>query len=104
MREGRGRKTNIFIFNNAPGVFFPQTQIDVVHFPEGPGADSFSEKIFTGPVHIMLQEALAHIRNQVIAEKIIKHPDRPEADRFLNYSFVAIENARSFRIKARRTL
>jgi len=25
------------VFNEHPNRFFPQTQIDIVHFPEGPG-------------------------------------------------------------------
>ncbi len=87
------RNVGLMFFNNNPSKFFPQTQIDVVHFPEGPGADFFTEKIFTGPLHVMLQDALAHIRSTVIEEKIIKHPDRAEADRFFNYPFAAIEEA-----------
>ena len=62
-------------------------------FPDGPGADSFTEKIFKGPLHIMLQDALSHIHSMVIEEKVVKHPDRPEADRFFNYPFPAIEEA-----------
>ena len=87
----RPKNVALMFFNNTPGAFFPQTQIDVVRFPEGPGANSFSEMIFKGPIHVMLQEALVHIRNQVIAEKIIKHSDRPQADRFFNYPFVAVK-------------
>lgn len=41
----------------------------------------------------MLQDALSHIRSMVIEEKVVKHPDRPEADRFFNYPFSAIEEA-----------
>ena len=39
----------LMFFNPAPPKFFPQTQIDVVQFPEGPGADTFTEKTFAGP-------------------------------------------------------
>jgi ATP-dependent DNA helicase RecG len=87
------RNVGLMFFNDNPSKIFPQTQIDVVHFPEGPGADTFTEKIFTGPLHVMLQDALAHIRSVVIEEKIVKHPDRAEADRFFNYPFAAIEEA-----------
>jgi ATP-dependent DNA helicase RecG len=85
------KNVGLMFFNEDPSRFFPQTQIDVVHFPEGPGADTFTEKTFKGPLHIMLQDALSHIRSMVIEEKIIKYPDRPEADRFFNYPFPAIE-------------
>lgn len=48
-------------FNENPARFFPQTQIDVVQFPEGPGADRFAEKIFAGPHHRMLADALNYM-------------------------------------------
>ncbi len=89
----RPKNVGLMFFNDAPSQFFPQTQIDVVHFPDGPGADSFTEKIFKGPLHIMLQDALSHIHSMVIEEKVVKHPDRPEADRFFNYPFPALEEA-----------
>ncbi len=89
----RSKNVGLMFFNEEPSRFFPQTQIDVVHFPDGPDADSFTEKIFKGPLHTMLQDALSHIHSMVIEEKVIKYPDRPEADRFFNYPFSAIEEA-----------
>jgi len=64
----RPKNVGLMFFNDSPSQFFPQTQIDVVHFPEGLGADSFTETIFTGPLHVMLQDALAHIRSTVIVQ------------------------------------
>lgn len=89
----RPKNVGLMFFNHEPSQFFLQSQIDVVHFPEGPGADSFTEKTFKGPLHTMLQDALSHIRAMVIEEKVVKHPDRPEADRFFNYPFPALEEA-----------
>ena len=89
----RPKNVGLMFFNPHPDKYFPQAQIDVVHFPEGPGADSFSEIPFKGPVHVMLRDALSHIRNQVIEEKVVKHADWPEADRFFNYPFAALEEA-----------
>ncbi len=48
---------------------------------------------FIGPLHTMLQDALSHIRSIIIEEKVVKHPDRPKADRFFNYPFPAIKEA-----------
>ena len=87
------KNVGLMFFNDTPSQFFPLTQIDVVHFPDGPGADSFTEKTFKGPLHIMLQDALSHIHSMVIEEKVVKYPDRPDADRFFNYPFPAIEEA-----------
>lgn len=75
--------------------FFPYTQIDVVQFPEGLGGNNIIEQTFKGPIHQQLRDALQYIRNTIITEKVVKHPDRPEADRFFNYPLAAIEEALS---------
>ena len=41
----RPKNVGLMFFNEAPSRFFPQTQIDVVNFPEGAGADSFTERL-----------------------------------------------------------
>ena len=41
----------------------------------------------------VVREALQYIRNSVIKERVIKHPDRAEADRFFNYPYAAIEES-----------
>jgi len=87
------KNVGLMFFNDDPSEFFPQTQIDVVYFPDGPGADTFSETTFKGPLHVMLKNALAHIHSLAIEEKVIKHPDRPEASRFFSYPLAAIEEA-----------
>jgi len=87
------RNVGLLFFNDAPEEFFPGTQIDVVIFPEGAGGDQIVEKILRGPVHQQIRDALAYIRNNVIIEKVIKHPDRAEATRFFNYPLAAIEEA-----------
>ncbi len=49
----------LMMFNPEPWRFFPVMQIDVVWFPkEGPGGDTFSEKIFKGPLPRMTRDAL----------------------------------------------
>lgn len=87
------KNVGLMFFNEKPDTFFPQAQIDVLHFPAGLGADSFTEKIFKGPLDRMLASALSYIQATTIQEKVIKHPDRPEASRSFNYPFAAIEEA-----------
>ena len=87
----RPKNVGLMFFNTEPYKFFQQTQIDVVHFPDGPGADSFSEKSFKGPLDRMLTDALNYIKSQFIEEKVQKFPDRAEAERRYNYPYVAIE-------------
>jgi ATP-dependent DNA helicase RecG len=82
----------LMMFNNNPEQFFPCAQIEIVDFHDEIG-DSFSEKIFKGPIHIQLKEALRYLQSMFIKEEIRKRPDRAEADRFYNYPYVALEEA-----------
>jgi len=38
---------------------------------------------------------LQYIKNVIITEKVVKHPDRAEADRFFNFPYAAVEEALS---------
>ena len=82
----------LMMFNNNPEQFFPYARIEIVDFHDEVG-DSFSEKIFKGPIHIQLKEALRYLQSMFIKEEIRKRPDRAEADRFYNYPYVALEEA-----------
>jgi len=87
------RNVGLLFFNEEPHQFFPQAQIDVVYFPDGAGGDRFEEKIFHGPLDRMLREALAFIQSRFLGERVIKHPDRAEAERFYNFPYDALEEA-----------
>ena len=89
----RPLNVGLLFFNEDPTRFFPQTQIDVVQFPEGPGGDVFTEKIFKGPLNRMVKAALAYINTILIEEIVIKQKGRPEAERFFNYPYEALEEA-----------
>lgn len=89
------KNVGLMFFSMEPDNFSPYTQIDVVQFPEGLGGDNIIEQTFKGPIHQQLREALQYIRNTIITERVVKHPDRPEADRFFNYPLAAIEEALS---------
>ena len=87
------KNVGLLFFNEHPEQFFPATQIDVVYFPEGAGGDRFEEKVFKGPLGRITQDALTYIHNLYLKEGVIKHPDRPEAERFWNFPLAAIEEA-----------
>ena len=89
------KNVGLMFFSMEPDKFFPYTQIDVVQFPSGLGGDDIIEKTFKGPIQQQLRDALQYIRNVVITEKVVKHPDRAEADRFFNFPYAAIEEALS---------
>ncbi len=87
------KNVGLLFFSMEPEKFFPCAQIDVVEFPEGVGGDRIEEKTFKGPLHQQLRDALRYIKNSVIKERVVKHGDRAEADRFFNYPYAAIEES-----------
>lgn len=89
------KNVGLMFFSMEPDKFFPYTQIDVVQFPDGLGGNNIIEQTFKGPIHQQLRDALQYISNTIITEKIVKHPERAEADHFFNYPFAAIEEALS---------
>ena len=87
------KNVGLMFFNDDPGSFFPATQIDVVWFPDGPGGDSFEEKVFKGSLPGMTRGALEYIQRGYLKETVVKRPERAEADRFWNYPYAAVEEA-----------
>ena len=92
------KNVGLLFFNEEPHRFFPVTQIDVVFFPEDAGGDRFEEKIFQGPLDRITRDTISFIERNCIHETVIKHPDRPQAERFWNFPMVAIEEAVEVRI------
>ncbi len=84
--------SGLLFFNEEPETFFRGTRIEIVEFHDEIG-DSFSERIFTGPLNIQLQDALHYIKNNVLKEEIRKLPDEAKAHRFFNYPYIALEEA-----------
>jgi len=84
----------LMFFNEHPDKFFPYSRIEVVDKPDPTGI-GMKERIFTGPLDRQLRDALAYIRNYVIAEYITKVPDRAEAIRVYNWPYRAVEEALS---------
>ena len=87
------KNVGLLFFNDRTHEYFPATQIDVVWFPDGPGGDYFEEKGFRGPLAAILRDAITYIERNYLKEAVIKHADKPEADRFWNFPVAAIEEA-----------
>jgi len=87
------QNVGLFFFNEEPHQFFPVLQIDVVYFPDGPGGDHFEEKEFRGPLARITRDAISFIDRSYLKQTVIKHPDRPEAERLVNFPLAAIEEA-----------
>lgn len=80
----------LMFFNDRPEDFFRYAQIEIVLVPD-PTGEGMTERLFKGPIHRQLIDALAYIRNSVLAEKVMKSLDRAEATRVFNYPYSAIE-------------
>ncbi len=85
------RNVGLLFFTPEPHEYFPTAQIEVVHFRDQEGGDVFDEKIFQGPLDHQIQQTLSYLKNSVIEERVIKHDDRAEAERFYNYPYPALE-------------
>jgi ATP-dependent DNA helicase RecG len=102
------RNIGILMFSEHPEKFLPGAQIELIRFnsPEAEGSDDFTEKVFTGPLQKQVRDALSYIQATLIEEKVIKKPDKAEAERFFNYPYAALEESivnavfhRSYRIQ-----
>lgn len=83
------------MFCEDPRKFFPYTQIDVVTFPEGKvqNPDNFTETSFYGCVPQMIKQAMDYFRSNVLREHVKKVSGKPEAERYWNYPYEALEEA-----------
>ncbi len=87
------KNVGLLFFNGRPHRFFPATQVDVVWFPEGAGGDRFEEKVFRGPLSVILRNAIDFIASNYLKETVVKHPQQAQAERFWNFPLAAIEEA-----------
>ena len=81
----------LMFFTPQPATWFPCTQIDIVQFPKGAGGGEIIERTFTGSLDVMLRDALAYFKNNLLVEYIRKRPDQAEAERYWNLPYAAFE-------------
>jgi len=88
------RNIGVLLFCDYPHKFLPEAKIELVHFhsAEEEASDDFTEITYTGPIQKQIRGVLDYMKNLVIIEKVVKHPDRAEADRFFTYPYTAIED------------
>jgi len=80
----------VLLFSAHPEKHFRGAVIEVVEYQDDVG-DHFTEKKFTGPVHVQLRNALSYIKTRVVKEFVRKVPGQAEANRFYNYPYEAVE-------------
>lgn len=90
------KNVSAMMFCDCPEKFFPVTQVDIVHFPEGSieNPDLMIEvpKI-VGPVPKIINETLAYLRTNVIKQRITKPSDTEKSVKVFNYPYQAFEEA-----------
>ena len=86
----RPKNVGLLLFSKNPEQYFPYARIEIVHFLDEVG-DRFTEKILHGPIHLQLEAALTYLREQVLAEKVIKVLGDEKAVRCFNYPYEALE-------------
>jgi ATP-dependent DNA helicase RecG len=82
----------LLLFSHEPESFFDRAWIEVVIHDEEQKR-SFTEKMFKGPVHRQLENALQYLQSLVIREKVTKIPGQAEAQRVFNFPYEAVEEA-----------
>lgn len=86
----------IMMFCDYPEKFFPVTQVDIVHFPEGsienPDVMIEAPKI-VGPVPKIINETQSYLRTNVIKQQITKPSDSEKSIKVFNYPYQAFEEA-----------
>jgi len=86
------RNVALLFFTENPEQYFPATQIEVVQFGDGAGGDLIEEKIFRGPIHFQLRQALDYL-NSFSTSMIKKVPGRAEAHKTVAFPYEAMEEA-----------
>lgn len=83
------------MFCENPSKFFPYTQVDIVHFPNGSIKDpnNFSELTIKGSVPQMIKQTMDYLRSIHLKERVHKVSGQQEAIRCWNYPYEALEEA-----------
>lgn len=87
------KNIGLLFFNSNPEKFFYKSNIEVVKFSDNEGADEFVEKVFSGPLHKQIENALEYIDSNILHEKVEKVDGQAESLRNFNFPFGAIEEA-----------
>lgn len=82
----------LLFFSENPEQFFPGVQIEIVQFGDDAGGDLIEEKIFRGPIHFQLRQALDYL-NSFSTSMIKKIPGRAQAHKAVAFPYEAMEEA-----------
>lgn len=82
----------LLFFVNDPEQYFPGARIEIVQFDDGAGGDLIEERVFRGPLHFQIRQALDYL--DAFSTTIIrKVPNQAEAYRTVAFPYEAMEEA-----------
>lgn len=97
MQIARGPNENIkplnvglLMFCKEPHKFFAGCKTNLIEFEDEAGI-KYSEKVFTGPVHLQIRDIMNYFNNNVIKRQVKKSASKSESYVFYNYPFQALE-------------
>ncbi|MBH8566169.1 putative DNA binding domain-containing protein [Nostoc sp. CENA67] len=82
----------LLFFVHNPEEYFPGARIEIVQFGDDAGGDLIEEKIFRGPLHLQLRQALDYL-NTFSTTMIRKVPNQATSYRTVAYPYEAMEEA-----------
>lgn len=82
----------LLFFTHDPEQFFPGARIEIVQFGDGAGGDLIEEKVFRGPLHVQISQALDYL-NAFSTSMIKKVPNQAEAHRTVAFPYEAMEES-----------
>lgn len=86
------RNVGLMFFTDDPDDWFRGARIEVVQYAGGAAGDVLEERVFRGPLHVQLREAIAHLR-ALGAQHVQKVGDRAEARGWTSYPLPALEES-----------
>jgi len=88
------RNVALMMFAEHPEKYFPYSEVEIVHFPNGAADPKFKEfpKI-TGPVPSQIEKTLELLKTNFLKEQVIKTKGKAKSERIWNYPYEALEEA-----------
>lgn len=84
------RNVGLLFFSDDPEEWFRGARIEVVQFAGDASGNVLEEKIFRGPIHQQIRDALVHLR-ALSVQYLVKQEDRAEARAWVSYPLPALE-------------
>ncbi|MCB9450325.1 MAG: putative DNA binding domain-containing protein [Anaerolineaceae bacterium] len=86
------KNVGLMFFNEEPRKFFPGVRFEVVQFDDTTGGDVLNEKIFDGPLNMIVLQVIEYLDNLTNIE-LRKIPQKAQVERTVAFPYEALEEA-----------